>query len=99
MACPKRKRSRARQGSRSANKGLDVQTFTFCPNSGAPVMPHTVCLESGFYKGIKVLSTKADRSAKRAQRRQTLEARKAGKTPTATAEQAKATEGASDKKD
>ena len=65
MPCPKRKTSRQRRNKRSANHGLDVQTFTFCPNSGVPVMPHTVCLESGFYKGVKVMVTKAERAAKR----------------------------------
>jgi len=76
MPCPKRKTSKARRNQRSANKGLDVQTFTHCPNSGVPVMPHIVCLESGFYKGVKVIATKADRLVLRNQRRQTQEARK-----------------------
>jgi hypothetical protein len=39
-------------------------------------MPHIVCLESGFYKGVKVIATKADRLVLRNQRRQTQEARK-----------------------
>ncbi|MFA5999070.1 MAG: 50S ribosomal protein L32 [Candidatus Babeliales bacterium] len=76
MPCPKRKTSKARRNQRSANKGLEVQTFTHCPNSGVPVMPHIVCLESGFYKGVKVIATKADRLVLRNQRRQTQEARK-----------------------
>ena len=76
MPCPKRKTSKSRRNQRSANKGLDVQTFTHCPNSGVPVMPHIVCLESGFYKGVKVITTKADRLVLRNQRRQTQEARK-----------------------
>jgi large subunit ribosomal protein L32 len=78
MPCPKRKTSKARRNQRSANKGLDVQTFTTCPNSGIPVMPHTVCLESGYYKGVKVMVTKADRLASRAQKLQVSKARKAG---------------------
>lgn len=79
MPCPKRKASRARRNKRSANKGLDVQTFTSCPNSGVPVMPHTVCLESGYYKGVKVIATKADRLEKRSQKRQAMQARQAAK--------------------
>ncbi|HSW75423.1 MAG TPA: 50S ribosomal protein L32 [Candidatus Saccharimonadales bacterium] len=76
MPCPKRKTSKSRRNQRSANKGLDVQTFTHCPNSGTPVMPHVVCLESGYYKGVKVIATKADRAAKRSQKRQAQQARK-----------------------
>jgi len=78
MPCPKRKTSKARRNKRSANKGLDVQTFTTCPNSGVAVMPHTVCLESGYYKGVKVMATKADRLASRAQKAQVQKVRKAG---------------------
>ena len=86
MPCPKRKTSKARRNQRSANKALEVQTFTHCPNSGIPVMPHMVCLESGYYKGVKVIATKADRLASRNQKRQVQEARKAGATaPTAEA--------------
>lgn len=76
MPCPKRKTSKARRNQRSANKGLEVKTFTHCPNSGVPVMPHMVCLESGFYKGVKVITTKADRLEKRAGKIKAQEARK-----------------------
>lgn len=76
MPCPKRKSSKARRNKRSANKGLDVQTYTTCPNSGIPVMPHTVCMESGYYKGVKIFETKAERQVRRDQRRKTNEARR-----------------------
>lgn len=88
MACPKRKASRSRRDSRSAGKGLEVQTFTTCPNSGIPVMPHTVCLASGYYKGVKVFETKEDRRAKRSQKAQVAQARKDAKMKTAQAEHA-----------
>jgi ribosomal protein L32 len=92
MPCPKRKASRARRNKRSANKGLDVQTFTHCPNSGIPVMPHTVCLESGYYKGVKVMATKADRLAKRGQKEQVAKTRQAEKMNNAQANHAKGSE-------
>ncbi|MBP9765465.1 50S ribosomal protein L32 [Candidatus Babeliales bacterium] len=91
MPCPKRKASRARRNKRSANKGLEVQTFTTCPNSGVPVMPHTVCKESGFYKGVKVLVTKAERQEKRNQKQEVIKARQADKMKNAQAEHAQAT--------
>ena len=70
MPVPKRKTSKRRRDQRHANRGLDVQTFTHCPNSGAPVMPHTVCLESGYYKGVKVMQTKQDRLEARGKKRE-----------------------------
>ncbi|MBI2344878.1 50S ribosomal protein L32 [Candidatus Dependentiae bacterium] len=88
MPCPKRKSSRSRRDSRSANKGLEVKTFTKCPNSGTPIMPHTVCLVSGYYKGVKVLETKEDRRAKRSQKAQVAQARQESKMKSAQAEHA-----------
>lgn len=70
MPVPKRKTSKRRRDQRHANRGLDVATITHCPNSGAPVMPHTVCLESGYYKGVKVMQTKQDRLEARGKKRE-----------------------------
>jgi large subunit ribosomal protein L32 len=70
MPVPKRKRSRARRDSRFANKGLVVKSFTACQNCQLPLMTHQACLHCGFYKGVKVLKTKLDRTVKRAQERQ-----------------------------
>lgn len=70
MPVPKRKTSKRRRNQRHANKGLDVQTITHCPNSGSPMMPHTVCLESGYYKGVKVMRTKQDRLQARGLKKQ-----------------------------
>ncbi|MBM18358.1 MAG: 50S ribosomal protein L32 [Epsilonproteobacteria bacterium] len=74
MPVPKRKVSKRRRNKRHANKGLDVQAITHCPNSGSPVMPHTVCLESGYYKGVKVLRTKQDRLEARGKKREAQQA-------------------------
>jgi large subunit ribosomal protein L32 len=65
MPVPKRKRSRARRDSRFANKGLKVKAITGCSNCKEPIAPHTPCKTCGFYKGAKVLVTKADRKVKR----------------------------------
>jgi len=69
MPVPKRKTSKRRRDQRHANNHLHVATITHCPNSGAPVMPHTVCLESGYYKGVKVMKTKQDRLEARGKKR------------------------------
>ena len=65
MPVPKRKRSRARRDSRFANKGIKVKAITGCPQCNDPIVPHAACKKCGFYKGIKVLVTKADRAVKR----------------------------------
>ena len=75
MPVPERKTSKARRNKRHANKGLDVSSFTHCANSGSPVMSHTVCLESGYYKGVKVLVTKQDRLEARGKKRQEQESK------------------------
>ena len=78
MGVPKRKRSRPRRDKRHANKGVKVKAITGCTNCAAPLATHQACRECGFYKGAKVLTTKADRQVKRgtlraaqAQRQQT----------------------------
>lgn len=61
MPVPKRKLSRSRRGSRSACKFIRPKIITACQTCQAPVMPHIVCQECGYYKGVKILRTKADR--------------------------------------
>lgn len=65
MPVPKRKRSRARRDSRFANKGLKVKAIVACTQCKEPLVPHSACKKCGFYKGAKVLATKADRAVKR----------------------------------
>ena len=74
MPVPKRKRSRARRDSRFANKGMKVKIFAKCNNCQEAVLPHQVCNTCGFYKGIKVLTTKGELSLKLAQSGQFLAA-------------------------
>lgn len=78
MAVPKRKVSRSRRDKRSANKGLDPQTVNLChvgSCGGTPKLPHQVCPKCGFYRGVKVLKTKADRGLVRDEKRKATEAR------------------------
>ncbi|MBP0954648.1 MAG: 50S ribosomal protein L32 [Oscillospiraceae bacterium] len=56
MAVPKRKVSKARRDKRrSAVWKLDAPTFTRCPNCGELIVPHRVCKNCGFYKGVQVI--------------------------------------------
>ena len=69
MPVPKRKQSRSRRDSRSANKGLTFTFATKCQTSQDVCIPHAVCLTSGYYKGRKILRTKAERQHEREQAR------------------------------
>jgi large subunit ribosomal protein L32 len=72
MPVPKRKRSKRRRDQRFANKGMKVKAIAKCAQCAAPIATHVACKECGYYKGVKVLSTKNDRTLKR---KETLAAR------------------------
>ncbi|MDP3889300.1 MAG: 50S ribosomal protein L32 [bacterium] len=82
MPVPKRKRSRARRDSRFANKGMAVQSITECKNCKEPLATHQACKKCGFYKGDKVLNTKADRTVRRTQTRNVKKAAQQSAKPT-----------------
>ena len=65
MPVPKRKRSRARRDKRFANKGVKVTSVAHCSECQTALVPHQACKQCGFYKGVKVMKTKADRGVKR----------------------------------
>ena len=77
MPVPKRKRSRARRDKRFANWGLKVKAITVCQNCQEPLSPHQACMLCGYYKGMKVLNTKAERADKRGVVRKEKEAKRA----------------------
>ena len=67
MAVPKQKISKARRATRSsANFKAHPSTTTECPQCHEVRKPHTVCGNCGYYKGTKVIETRADRKEKKA---------------------------------
>jgi large subunit ribosomal protein L32 len=82
MPVPKRKLSRSRRDSRAASKFITPKAFTHCSNCKEAIATHVACLSCGFYKGVKVLATKNERTVRRLELRQKREARK----PEASAE-------------
>jgi len=86
MAVPKRKHSKARSRSRCTHDVEHVTSITHCLNCSAPLKTHQACGSCGFYKGVKVLTTKAERAVKRGQVRQAKQARSEQQNPTVTAE-------------
>ncbi len=86
MAVPKRKHSKARSRSRCTHKVEHVKSITHCLNCNTALNTHQVCHTCGFYKGVKVMATKADRSLKRGQALQVKQARAAQKESAPAAE-------------
>lgn len=75
MPVPKRKRSHSRIAKAHANKGYHAKSFTSCANCSEVLMPHQACKGCGYYKGSKVLKTKAERTAVRSHTRKAKEER------------------------
>ena len=55
MAVPKRKTSKARQRSRSANFKAYAPKLVDCPQCHSPKQPHRVCPSCGYYAGREVV--------------------------------------------
>ncbi|MCS6977767.1 MAG: 50S ribosomal protein L32 [Gemmatales bacterium] len=54
MAVPKRRVSRSRQGMRRSHLHVTAPQVQYCPNCKEPVLPHRVCTNCGFYRGVEV---------------------------------------------
>jgi large subunit ribosomal protein L32 len=67
MAVPKKRTSTARRGKRRAgqtHKLYKIET-SVCPTTKELTLPHRVS-PSGFYKGVKIFTSKADKRAAKA---------------------------------
>ena len=60
MAHPKRKISKQRRNKRRTHYKLEVKPFYVDTESGAATLYHRVCLESGYYRGRKVMEGTED---------------------------------------
>lgn len=66
MPVPKRKTSKQRRDQRAAGKDIDRNiTSGRCQTCQAGAEPHCVCASCGYYKGVKVLRTKLERTEQR----------------------------------
>lgn len=55
MAVPKQNRTKSQQGQRRMHIFLEEPKLTACPKCGKPVLPHIVCKNCGYYKGMEVI--------------------------------------------
>lgn len=75
MPVPKRKTSKSRRDKRQSCKFIRPKAFTACSNCSECLNPHQACLRCGFYKGRKIITTKLDRTVRRASARHEAHAR------------------------
>jgi len=69
MGVPKGRRTKSKQGHRRSHLSLGKKHVATCKHCNAPVMPHQVCTNCGYYRGKKVIDvlaklTKRERKAK-----------------------------------
>jgi len=55
MAVPKQRKTKSRRNQRRMHIFLEAPRLTSCPKCGKLVLPHTVCLNCGYYRGIEVI--------------------------------------------
>jgi len=57
MAVPKKKKSKAKRGSRRAHDHISLPNVSNCPQCHEPVLPHHICPGCGTYKGRSILKS------------------------------------------
>ena len=58
MAVPKRRTSKSKKRKRRTHYKAAMPTLAPCPKCGEARQPHHVCLNCGYYKGVKRLVIK-----------------------------------------
>jgi len=61
MAQPKKRTSKQKRRQRHANWKIKINLPIICKNCGSFQLPHTACPSCGYYKGKKVITTKAEK--------------------------------------
>ena len=69
MAVPKQRKTKSKRDQRRMHIFLNKPALTSCPKCGKPVLPHIVCQNCGYYKGVEVIDvlkklTKKERKKK-----------------------------------
>jgi large subunit ribosomal protein L32 len=55
MSVPKRRKTKSRRNQRRANIFIEPSVLTLCKKCNQTVLPHVVCQNCGYYKGIEVI--------------------------------------------
>ena len=55
MAVPKQRQNKSRgRRRRAGHRKVTQRKLVVCSNCSQPILPHKVCLNCGFYKGVEV---------------------------------------------
>jgi len=52
---PKQRHTKSRRNKRRLHLFLERPILVSCPKCGKPILPHTVCSNCGYYKGVEVI--------------------------------------------
>jgi len=55
MGVPKKRLPKGRRNKRRLHIFLEKPVLTKCPKCGKPVLPHSVCFNCGYYKGVEII--------------------------------------------
>lgn len=66
---PKQRKTKSSRNQRRMHIFAKAPVLIKCPKCGKPVLPHTLCLNCGFYKGVEIIDvlkkmTKKERKQK-----------------------------------
>ncbi|HWR98781.1 MAG TPA: 50S ribosomal protein L32 [Candidatus Methanoperedens sp.] len=60
MPNPKRRHTRTRTATRRAHDALKPAAPTACPQCQQPKLPHRVCGNCGYYRGVEVVAPREE---------------------------------------
>ena len=55
MAVPKQRKTKSRRNQRRSHIFTKTPALFNCLKCGKPILPHTVCLNCGYYKGTEII--------------------------------------------
>lgn len=64
MTVPKQKHTKGKRNMRRMHLFMKAPSLSVCPKCGKPVLPHTVCSNCGYYKGVEVIDVLKDLNKK-----------------------------------
>ncbi|MFA6694715.1 MAG: 50S ribosomal protein L32 [Bacillota bacterium] len=61
MAEPKKRLTRTRSGNRQSHDSISPISLISCPKCKAKIIPHRICKNCGYYKGLKIIKNRDEK--------------------------------------